>query len=318
MRQNFSNVDLNFFEEIEIDISNVCNLKCPLCHRESATAEKYDLSKKVELSLVSIKRIAKLFPNLKRFYLGFLICEPTLHSEFVEIVKFLKASGKKITLSTNGNTKANKKDDKFWEDFLSLLEPDDKIIWPVDGFNQEVYEQYRKSGKLSKVLYNIDRALKINPNINHTIQTIIFNHNQEHIRTDYEDFKKLRKANYQLIDCCGDCSLNSDEVVPAWDKEQWRKIRANPPKSKNIICESKENRIIFVDHLGRIGFCPTQLTNSVMVGQPAQVTDRPDTILNYINETYNGRDGNKICQFNCGKMAKLKKQKYNLSGIHTK
>lgn len=328
--------NMKLYTDIEIDISNVCNLKCPLCHREAQGPEAYDLKNKFNLPLESFKIIVEKFPNLERFYLGFLICEPTLHPEFLEIVRYLKSENKKITLSTNGNTFTtnSEKHLNFWKEFLLILEPDDKIIWAIDGFNQEVYHQYRKGGTLSKVLFNLERATSIRPDINHTIQTIIFKHNKEHIDTLYSDFKEnynktFNNPNWSLIDCCGDCSMNSNVVEPAWDKEQWLKIKSDINGSSvnsmgpSFRCESRDNKIIFVDHMGRIGFCPTQLTKSVMDlkelrSQPANINDPVNIISNYIDACYNGRTKNKNCQFNCGVFAKLKKQKAGLAGIHTK
>lgn len=322
--------NLEIYTDIELDISNVCNLKCPLCHREAKGEEAYNLKTKKEMSLNEIKRIIDIFPNLKRFYLGFLICEPTLHTDFLEIVKVLKEHNKLITLSTNGNTftSASEKHNKFWNDFLSLLEPEDRIIWAVDGFTEEIYQKYRKGGSLIKVLANIERATTLRPDIDHVIQTIKFKHNKEHLENLYEDFKDTYKFRFNLptwslIDCCGDCSMNSDEVEPIWDKEQWKKIKANPPKSPSFRCESRDNKIIFVDHEGRIGFCPTQLTRSVMDlntvdSQPANIKDSVDLIDRYIESCYRGRLKNPICQFNCGTLSKLKKKQAGLDGIHTK
>lgn len=321
---------MDIYTSIEIDISNVCNLNCPLCHREAYGAESYDLKNKVNMTLDTFKRIVEIFPNLERFYLGFLINEPTLHPDFIKIVAYLKSQKKKITLSTNGNTFAtlNDKNNKFWRSFLMLLEPEDKIIWAVDGFTEEVYHQYRKGGSLAKVLTNIDRATNIRPDINHTIQTIMFKHNKEHIEEGYENFKELYHYRFNLptwsmIDCCGDCSMNSDEVEPVWDKKQWLKIKSEVTSGPSFRCESRDNKIIFVDHMGRIGFCPTQLTKSVMDlkeidSAPANVNDSIEVISKYIDDCYNGRTKNKNCQFNCGVFAKLKKQKAGLDGIHTK
>lgn len=322
-------VTTEYYTDIEIDIGNICNLKCPLCHRNNFTDEKYELNT-VHMSLETIKEIDNKFPNLQRWYLGFLINEPTLNPNFIEIVSYLKSKNKNITLSTNGNTFATNsdKDTLFWNTFLNLLDKNDKIIWPLDGLTQEVYAMYRKKGSLEKLIYNIFRATEINPNIDHTIQTILFKHNQEQIRTLLPQFKLIHNPvwynpTWSLIDCCGDCALLSDEAQPVWDKEQWRKIKANPPKSGKITCESKENKIIFVDHEGRIGFCPTQLTGSILDGRLENkyiptVLDDINKINKYINFVYRNKESNKICQFNCGEMAKLKKERYKLNGIATK
>ena len=324
MIENYTNI----YTDIEIDISNVCNLKCPLCHRNDHGEEAYTLNTSINLGVNDFKRLLEVFPNLERIYLGFLICEPTLNPNFIDIVRFLKENNKAITLSTNGNTFAgdSNKCKNFWNTFLNLLDKNDKIIWPVDGFTEEVYQKYRRGGYLFKVLKNLDRATTINPSIDHTIQTIIFQHNKQQINELYEEFKEMYNFRFNLptwnlIDCCGDCAMLSDEVLPDWNKDIWRKIKSKPPTTKNFRCESKDNKIVFVDHMGRIGFCPTQLTASVKddinKSNPTIYNDL-NTINNYIHKVYENKHTNKICQFNCGTLSKILKKKEGLDGIHTK
>lgn len=315
----------DIYTDIEIDISNFCNLNCPLCHRNNFGEESYSLNS-INLNAADFKRLFEVFPNLNRIFLGFMVCEPTLNPYFLDIVKLIKSKNKNITLSTNGNTFANdtKRSNIFWETFLNLLNENDKIIWPIDGFSNDIYSKYRKGGKLDKVIFNLKRATSINPKIDHNIQTILFRHNKEDIEQNYENFKNeyssiFKNPSWNLIDCCGDCAMLSEEVLPVWDKKQWIKIKANPPKSpKNFRCESLDNKIVFVDHLKRIGFCPTQLTNSVLLNNVPTIDDDIEKINKYCKTTYENKYHNKICQFNCGTLAKFQKAKAGLDGIATK
>jgi hypothetical protein len=177
---------------------------------------------------------------------------------------------------------------------------------------------------LEKVIKNIKRATALNPEVDHTIQTIIFKHNQEDINKNYEKFKEdheevFHQPNWSLIDCCGDCATLSDEVQPVWDKNQWIKIKTNPPRSpKGFECESLNNKIVFVDHELRIGFCPTQLTNSVITKEVPTIYEDIETINKYCYDTYTSKHQNKICQFNCGPLSKLFKGKAGIDEIPTK
>ena len=313
------------YEEIEIDISNFCNLECPLCHRNNFGEESYKLNSK-NLDAEDFKRIFEVFPNLKKVFLGFMVSEPTLNPNFLDIVKYIKSKNKSIVLSTNGNTFATDSDrsNQFWKNLMDHLDSTDKIIWPIDGFSEDIYQLYRINGKLEKVIKNIKRATALNPEVDHTIQTIIFKHNQEDINKNYEKFKEdheevFHQPNWSLIDCCGDCATLSDEVQPVWDKNQWIKIKTNPPRSpKGFECESLNNKIVFVDHELRIGFCPTQLTNSVITKEVPTIYEDIETINKYCYDTYTSKHQNKICQFNCGPLSKLFKEKAGIDGIPTK
>ena len=321
-----STIYTDIYTDVEIDISNVCNLKCPLCHRNNFGEEAYSLNS-FNMDVSHFERLLEVFPNLQRIYLGFMVCEPTLNPNFIDIVRFIKEKGLNITLSTNGNTydSTSERSENFWKTFLGLLTKDDKIIWPVDGFTEEIYLKYRRGGNLMKVLRNIERATSIRPDINHTIQTIMFAHNKKEIDELYEEFKEMYKYRFNLptwslIDCCGDCAMLSEDVQPQWDKQQWIKIKSNPPKSpKSFRCESLDNKIVFVDHNGRIGFCPTQLTNAVANNPEVPTIFSPLRIINeYCRVVYANKHNNNICQFNCGTLAKLRKEKAGLNGIATK
>ena len=102
-------------------------------------------------------------------------------------------------------------------------------------------------------------------------------------------------------------------------KDKWIEIKSNPPKSpKGFRCESFDNKIVFVDHMGRIGFCPTQLTNSVQINKVPTIYTSKEEINSYCENTYGNKYNNKICQFNCGTLSKLKKERAGLSNVYTK
>jgi radical SAM protein with 4Fe4S-binding SPASM domain len=72
--------------------------------------------------------------------------EPYLHKNFLELVKY--ASTKRIYTATSTNAHYLNEDNakKTVESGL------DRLIISIDGTTQEVYEQYRKGGKLEKVI----------------------------------------------------------------------------------------------------------------------------------------------------------------------
>lgn len=80
--------------------------------------------------------------------------EPYLNPAFLDMVKY--ASGKKIytATSTNAHYLSNDNARKTVESGL------DRLIISIDGTSQEVYQQYRRGGKLDKVIEGAQNIVK--------------------------------------------------------------------------------------------------------------------------------------------------------------
>lgn len=294
---------LSDYTDLEIDITSKCNLSCPLCYRYDNKPEK-----NFDMSINDYTRCLDLFPNLKNIYLGFLLCEPTMHKNFIEIVKITKNRGKNIVLSTNGNHGSI----EMWKELCGILDHNDKIIWALDGSTQEIYEKYRVGGKLKKVLFNLQLCIDENKHINHTVQNIEFEHNKTDDICSITD--TLNNINLKKISCCGDCGSPAKGIKPIWDINEWIRIKkevySGNLQSKTINCMTKDENIIFVTHEGVIGFCPSYLADYLKQDNRITINNTNEEIIDYINTTHNNRFSSKICQFNCGQMAlKLKELK---------
>ncbi len=297
---------LNLYKELEIDITSVCNLDCPLCFRNSSS---FDKTKSSIINIDSFRNLFNLFPNLDIISFGFLISEPTTHPEFLEMVKYTKSLGKNVVISTNGNLK----DEKYWKELGSLLNKNDRIFWPIDGSTQEIYQKYRAGGNLERVLKNQQACISTSPETEHITQFIEFKHNMD------DDIQKIKDmtpgTTFQSIACCGDCAENSSEVQPRWNYQLYKNLKKMDIQSSSIECETKVEKIIFVSAEGIIGFCPSQLGSTLYNPNPITIYSSPERINDYIDLVYSSTGTNPICQFNCGKQAKKLKQKINLDVV---
>lgn len=300
-----------YYKEVEIDISTICNLKCPLCNRADPKLYK-NLNFFSEINL--IENVIEKFPNIEKFNIGFLVCEPTLNPNLLDIIKLLKSENKTIMFSTNGNTFCD--NNSFWENLLILFDEKDEVVWSLDGLDQETYEQYRIGGNINKIITNIKRVEKLFPKLKQRIQFIKFKHNERDLGY-LEQFKLENniKTSFDIIESNGKCSIvNENSIVsPTWDYEKWLKIKKTVLKSKIINCECLPERILFIDAYGKIGFCLPQLTDSIKNGKPITVYDNIQCINEYIKESYQNRFDNNICQFYCGNIMKEIKAKQNIS-----
>ncbi len=134
---------------IQIEPTNVCNLRCPLCH--SVTDNK-------PRGLLNFDDFKKLIDEVGD-YLLFLHFwgwgEPFLNKDFFSMIRFAKDKGIKIITSTNGH---------FFEDqdnIARLIDSGlDVLIFALDGVDQETYGKYRRKGDFDKALRGLRLLLQ--------------------------------------------------------------------------------------------------------------------------------------------------------------
>ena len=132
--------------EWELDTTNICQLKCPLCHTGLGTVNRdkgvmhFDLYKKV------IDEIKDYCMWLSLYSWG----EPFLNKEIDKFIRYAHDSHIGTVTSSNLNKPLNPEMAERLVD--SGL---DSLIVSLDGTTQEVYEVYRVGGHLGRVLDNI-------------------------------------------------------------------------------------------------------------------------------------------------------------------
>ena len=104
---------------IEVDTSNRCQLKCPDCNRQDPDFKDLFINQ-IQLGPADFKIMIEKFPNVQRFFLGLMFDEPSLNTNLLDIVKYLKETNKSITLNTNGNFPDSYIEQ--WKEVLSLLD----------------------------------------------------------------------------------------------------------------------------------------------------------------------------------------------------
>jgi len=129
-----------------LDVTNVCNLKCPYCptgsRRESGRQERF-----IKLSEVQrlVDEIGQYLISANLYNWG----EPLLHPQIGEIIRTLRRRKIFTVLSTNLNIADQKKLEEVSDAEL------DYMVVSISGATQEVYEKYHAGGKLQLVMENI-------------------------------------------------------------------------------------------------------------------------------------------------------------------
>ncbi len=157
--------------QVMIELTNVCNLKCPLC--PAGTGELKRARGFMEWELY--KRII----DELRFDAG-LVClwnqgESFLHPDFYEMVRY--ASSRKLYTYASTNASLDIKADELVKCGL------DSLLVSLDGATPETYNQYRVNGVFEKVLANISAIVAAKRKLNSPVplvqlQFIVMRHNE--------------------------------------------------------------------------------------------------------------------------------------------
>lgn len=129
---------------ISVEPADFCQLRCPQCPVGMAARNKGTcIDEKFVFDTIAALRKSLL--HVIFYFQG----EPLLNPHLAEYVRFAHEAGIYTSTSTNAMLLNSENARKLVESGL------DKLIVSVDGATQEVYEQYRKGGKLERALEGI-------------------------------------------------------------------------------------------------------------------------------------------------------------------
>jgi radical SAM protein with 4Fe4S-binding SPASM domain len=169
---------------ISFEPTTSCNLRCPECPSGLRAFSRPTGMLRKDFFSETIDQLSKDLMYLVFYFQG----EPYLNPDFLNMVQY--AASKKIYTATSTNahylTDANAK--KTVESGL------DRLIISIDGTTQEVYQQYRVGGKLSKVLEGASNIVKWKKELKSKTPFVIFQflvvrHNEHQI----EEVQRIAK-----------------------------------------------------------------------------------------------------------------------------
>jgi MoaA/NifB/PqqE/SkfB family radical SAM enzyme len=159
-----------------IDLLNQCNLRCPLCPTGLGTLGRDRGKISTERYQQLIDQIAPYAYFVELYNWG----EPFLHPCVFDFIQYASSRRIAVRISSNLNHFNAEMAARTVQAGL------DGIIISVDGATQEVYEKYRRGGKLERVLNNIrllveekKRAKSRKPFI--TLRMLVNRHNEHQI-----------------------------------------------------------------------------------------------------------------------------------------
>jgi radical SAM protein with 4Fe4S-binding SPASM domain len=138
---------------LRTDITNICNLDCIGCalvdnrkeFGEPAASMKVDIFEKIA---------SQVFPYLSEIALS-CEAEPTLHPQFVKIMKIIANSDHPpVRMTTNGTMFTKERLDAIFDAGIFGLSVS------IDGFAPETFARLRKNGEISTVFEGLDEIVR--------------------------------------------------------------------------------------------------------------------------------------------------------------
>ncbi len=244
-------------EKIELELSNVCNLKCPLCL--SQNKQFSNIFKPHFRSVSDIIKQLDLFENVKVISIAGDASEPTLYPHLFQLFDYLHKRNIAIYLFSNANTH----DEQYWYNLgHKVLNDHDRCIFTICGTTQVLHERYRVGSSLDIVLRNSQAF--INENKNDYMQYLRFEYNR--YDADIAIKTILRKYSHYYIMNTDPIferfHLNSNDdnngiISTNYIKNEY-KIRSSIAKMKRnkcLECQSLKHKIVRIDNYGVISPC---------------------------------------------------------------
>ena len=149
---------------ISIEPTTTCNLGCPECPSGLRQFTRDTGTLKPDFYKTILSQLSKRLAYVIFYFQG----EPYINPKFLEMVRYANQLGIYTATSTNAHFLHDKLAKETVESGL------DRLIVSIDGTTQEVYEQYRKKGKLSKVLEGTENVIKWKRKLKSKTPHIIF------------------------------------------------------------------------------------------------------------------------------------------------
>ncbi|WP_422355175.1 SPASM domain-containing protein [Roseivirga pacifica] len=149
---------------VSLEPTTSCNLRCPEC---PSGLRQFSRPTGMLNDEVYEKVIDELAPRLT-YLIFYFQGEPYLNPKFLDHVAFANKRNIYTATSTNAHYLKDEVAKKTVESGL------DRLIISIDGTTQDVYQQYRKGGRLEKVIEGTKNVVKWKKELNSKTPHIIF------------------------------------------------------------------------------------------------------------------------------------------------
>lgn len=236
----------NEITRIELELTSVCNLKCPLCMRERMQLPKKNSFRPIGEVIDQLDQ----YTSLRYVTLAGAIAEPTTYPHLFDLLLYLKRRGVEISLYINGDTHTDAYYTKLGAIFNGC---DGYVYFTICGSTQELHEQYRVGSSLATVLRRLDIVNRFSGNRG-MLTWIVFNYNQDDFLDNFREFQQQYNTEYfYTLPIDEHFQTQSPIHLPLDQRQQYIRFidRTDMPES----CPANENNFIQIDYTGNTHPC---------------------------------------------------------------
>jgi len=255
---------LDYPEHIDLELSSACNMKCPMCYTTTDEFKQKVPRKTMEWETIK-KVLDEIGGNVFSIRLS-LRGEPSLHKDFIRVMKYAKEVGiQEVSTLTN----ALKLNEQMMRDMIEA--PLDWLTISVDGID-ETYNRIRKPAKFDDLLTKLRRFKELKKEYG-TQKPVI------KIQSVWPAIKDNPQAYFDIFKPLAD-QVASNQLVDYLGKDGENQIQYQ----KNFSCPAVYQRLI-IGSDGTVLMCHNDIYNEHPIGSVYDQT---------IKEIWNGAAMKKV------------------------
>jgi len=180
--------------DIHLELSTLCNSRCPLCPRNFYGYPFNDGYPEVSMTLNQAKKIfSEDFLNqLTRIWANGNLGDPMMNPETVDIFRYFRQNNSNLDLGMHTNGSARSK--KFWQELARL---NVKVQFHIDGL-EDTHHLYRQDTSFTKIINNAKHFIDAGGKAMWAM--VKFDHNKHQINECEQLSKDLNFLGFKLID----------------------------------------------------------------------------------------------------------------------
>lgn len=271
-------IPYNQIRDVHLEISSLCNARCPLCPRNFRGYPYNDGYVEANLTLANVKHIFSpdFLKQLKSIYINGNFGDAVMNPETPDIVEYFRSQNLNllISISTNGSARNS----KFWR---RLAKADVNVLFCLDGL-EDTHHLYRQNTNWSTIINNAKIFMDAGGKA--IWKMIQFDHNSHQITSCEQLSINLGFTKFVLVDTDRNSGPVFDKhgnllhTIGNYTGEKSFKILFHKKKTdmvlledivgdivnhKTIKCETKQHKSIYISSTGNIypccytGFNPT-------------------------------------------------------------